>query len=48
MARTLVSDRRLRGTCMVAGERHLVFKASDEAAVRRALKDLGHVLPPPG
>jgi hypothetical protein len=48
VAQTLASDRRLRGICQLAGERHLVFKASDEAAVRRALRELGHVLPPPG
>ena len=47
VARTLASDRRLRGICQLAGERHLVFKAADEAAIRRALKELGHVLPPP-
>ena len=46
MARTLASDRRLRNICQLAGERQLVFKAADEAAVRRALRDLGHVLPP--
>jgi hypothetical protein len=48
VARTLASDRRLRAICQLAGERHLVFKASDEAAVRRGLRELGHVLPPPG
>jgi hypothetical protein len=48
VAQTLASDRRLRSMCQLAGERHLVFKASDEAAVRRALRELGHVLPPPG
>jgi hypothetical protein len=47
VARTLASDRRLRGICQLAGERHLVFKATDEAAIRRALKELGHILPPP-
>jgi hypothetical protein len=47
VARTLANDRRLRGLCQLAGERHLVFRAADEAAVRRALRELGHVLPPP-
>ena len=47
VARMLAADRRLRGMCQVAGERHLVFRASDEAAVRKALKELGYVLPPP-
>ncbi len=31
----------------LAGERHLMFRAADEAAVRRALRELGYVLPPP-
>jgi hypothetical protein len=48
VARTLASDRRLRNLCQLAGERYLVFKVADEAAVRRTLKELGHVLPPPG
>jgi hypothetical protein len=48
VARTLASDRRLGPLCQLAGERHLVFRAADEAAVRRALRELGHVLPPPG
>jgi len=47
LARTLASDRRLRNLCQLAGERHLVFRAADEDAVRRALRELGHVLPPP-
>ena len=47
VARTLASDRRLGSLCQLAGERHLVFRAADETAVRRALRDLGHVLPPP-
>jgi hypothetical protein len=46
VARTLANDRLLRGVCQLAGERHLVFRAADEAAVRRALRELGHVLPP--
>jgi hypothetical protein len=48
VAQTLASDRRLRAICQLAGERYLVFKGSDETAVRRALRELGHVLPPPG
>lgn len=47
VAQTLANDRRLRGLCHLAGERHLVFRAADEAAVRRSLRDLGYVLPPP-
>jgi hypothetical protein len=46
VSRTIASDRRLRNICQLAGERHLVFRAADEAAVRRALRELGHVLPP--
>jgi hypothetical protein len=48
LAQTLAADRKLRSFCQLGGERHLVFKASDEAAVRRVLRELGHVLPPPG
>jgi hypothetical protein len=47
VARTLAGDRRLAKVCQLAGERQLVFHAADEAAVRRALRELGHVLPPP-
>jgi hypothetical protein len=47
-ARLLVHDRRLRGLCDLAGERRLVFQATDEAAVRKAIKELGYVLPPVG
>jgi len=47
VAQILVADRKLRNIVQLAGERHLVFRASDEATVRKALKDLGHVLPPP-
>jgi hypothetical protein len=47
VARTLANDRRLRNLCQLAGERYLVFRAADEAALRRALRELGHVLPPP-
>jgi hypothetical protein len=48
VARTLASDRRLGKVCQLAGERQLVFRTADEAAVRRALRELGYVLPPPG
>lgn len=48
VARTLVSDRRLGKLCRLAGDRQLVFAAGDEAAVRRALRELGYALPPPG
>src|SRR5207244_11384264 len=45
VARTLASDRRLAKLCQLAGERHLVFRAAEETAVRRALRELGYVLP---
>jgi hypothetical protein len=44
----LANDSQLRGKCTLAGERWLVFRQEDETAVRRALKRLGHVLPPQG
>jgi hypothetical protein len=46
LAQLLIHDRRLRSLCQLAGERQLVFRAADEAAVRRALRELGYVLPP--
>lgn len=46
-AHLLANDRKLRGLVHLAGERRLVFRADDETAVRRSLRDLGHVLPPP-
>ncbi len=47
VAQLIAHDRRLRNLCHLAGDRQLVFRASDEAAVRRALRELGYVLPPP-
>src|SRR5262249_31495675 len=47
VAHLLAHDRRLRSLCQLAGERYLVSQATDEAAVRRTLRDLGYVLPPP-
>jgi hypothetical protein len=46
VAHTLANDRRLRKLCQLAGERSLVFRIVDEAAVRKALRELGYVLPP--
>lgn len=46
IAKTIANDRRLRGLCQLAGERQLIFKAADEAVVRRALRELGYFLPP--
>ncbi|MBV9126416.1 MAG: helicase-associated domain-containing protein [Planctomycetes bacterium] len=47
VARLLAHDRNLRRLCELAGERQLVFRAADESAVRRALRELGYVVPPP-
>jgi hypothetical protein len=47
VARLIASDRRLRSVCQIAGDRHVVFRAADEAAVRRGLRELGYVLRPP-
>ena len=47
LAQLLANDSQLRGKCHVAGERWLVFRSEDETAVRRMLRRLGHVLPPP-
>jgi hypothetical protein len=47
LALLLAHDRRLRDFCRIAGDCHLVFRAADEPTVRRALRDLGYVLPPP-
>lgn len=38
----------LRDRCQIAGERFLVFRAADESAVRRALREMGYALPPGG
>lgn len=46
VAQTLANDRRLRKLCRLAGERELVFRTADEGAVRKALRELGYVLPP--
>jgi hypothetical protein len=46
LARMLAGDPQLRGKCRQAGERGLVFALKDEAAVRKALRRLGYILPP--
>jgi hypothetical protein len=46
LAQMLASDSQLRGKVHVAGERWLVFRSEDEAAVRRGLRRLGHIVPP--
>lgn len=47
VAQLLVHDRRLRSLCQLAGDRQIVFRAADETTIRRVLKELGYVLPPP-
>jgi hypothetical protein len=46
LARMLASDSQLRGKVPVAGERWRVFRSENEAAVRRGLRRLGHIVPP--
>jgi hypothetical protein len=46
VARMLAVDPQLGGRCQLAGERCLVFRASEETAVRKALRRLGYILPP--
>jgi hypothetical protein len=48
LAQLLVHDRRLRKHCQLVGETELIFRPSDETMIRRVLKELGFVLPPPG
>jgi hypothetical protein len=47
VARTLFSNRKLRALCRLAGETDLLYQETDEAAVRRILRELGYVLPRP-
>jgi hypothetical protein len=43
-ARLLVADSKLKSLCLLAGERGVVFRASDESTVRGRLRKLGYVL----
>lgn len=47
VALLLSSERKIRKLCWLAGDRHIVFRAADEAAVRKAIRDAGYALPPP-
>jgi Helicase conserved C-terminal domain len=47
VAQLIVHDRRLRNLCQSVGERQIVFRSADESTIRRVLKELGYVLPPP-
>jgi hypothetical protein len=44
-ARMLILDAKLKTLCMPAGERNLVFRATDQSAVRARLRKLGYVVP---
>jgi Helicase conserved C-terminal domain len=44
-ARLLLVDPKLKTLCLPAGERNLVFRASDETKVRAQLRKLGYVMP---
>ena len=44
-ARLLVLDSKLKSLCLLAGDRNLVFRESDESAVRTRLRKLGYVVP---
>jgi hypothetical protein len=44
-ARLLMVDSKLKTLCLAAGERNLVFRASDETKVRTQLRKLGYVMP---
>ena len=45
LAALIANDTRTRKFCMQAGDRHLVVPAASEAAFRRALRDVGYLLP---
>lgn len=44
-ARMLILDSKLKALCLLAGDRGLVFRESDQAAVRTQLRKLGYVVP---
>lgn len=48
VAAELASDRQLKGKCLRAGDRHVVVREADLAAVRKAIRRLGYVWPIPG
>lgn len=48
LAAELAAHKRLSRLCLRAGDRHLVVPAASESAFRKALRELGHILPPPG
>ena len=44
-ARLLAVDPKLKSLCLVAGDRNLVFRESDQSAVRAHLRRLGYIVP---
>lgn len=48
VAAELAGDRQLAGKCLRAGDRHVVVREVDLAAVRKAVRRLGYVWPIPG
>ena len=46
LAAELAGHKRLAKLCLRAGDRHLVVSAASETAFRKALRELGHILPP--
>lgn len=46
LAALIANDIRTRKLCLQAGDRHLVVPAAAEAAFRRAIRDVGYLLPP--
>jgi hypothetical protein len=48
LADELAADKRLRKLCLRAGDRHLAVPAASEPAFRKALREMGYILPPSG
>ena len=48
VAAELAADRQLKGKCLPAGDRLIVVREADLAAVRKAVRRLGYVWPIPG
>jgi hypothetical protein len=48
LAALIANDSRTRKLCLPAGDRHLVVPAASETAFRRALREVGYLLPPSG
>ena len=48
VAAELACERQLKGKCLRAGDRHVVVREADLAAMRKAIRRLGYVWPIPG